>query len=91
MTRTATMVLVLTLCTSGTISASNCDQALTVAASQLRTAPMVQDKLDYSTNDAKCRVVIAQFVDAVTARQAAVTCQDSVGRQRALKIIDAEI
>src|ERR1700730_6634830 len=91
MTRTAIMVLVLTLCTSGAINASNCDQALTGAASQLRTAPIVQHKLDYATNDAKCRVVIAQFVEAVTPRQAAATCQDSVGRQRALKVIDAEI
>lgn len=91
MTRTAIVVLVLTLCTSGAINASNCDQALTVAASQLRTAPIVQHNLDYPTADAKCRVVIAQFVEAVTARQAAATCQESVGRQRALEILDEQI
>ena len=90
MTRSAIMVLALTLCTSGAINASNCDQALTVAGSQLRTAPIVQHNLD-PTGDAKCRVVIAQFVEAVTVRKAAATCQDSVGRQRALKVIDAEI
>ncbi|MGA9965312.1 MAG: hypothetical protein WBQ10_08915 [Terriglobales bacterium] len=45
----------------------------------------------HSAVDENCRVVIAQFVEAVTARQVAATCQDSVGRQRALKVIDAEI
>lgn len=47
--------------------------------------------MDRPAVDDNCRVVIAQFLEAVTARQAAATCQDSVGRQRALKAIDTEI
>jgi hypothetical protein len=89
MTRMAITVLVLTLCTSDVIKASDCE-ALTVAAPQIRTTPMVLDKLDYSTNDAKCHVV-AQFVEAVAARQAATTCQGSASRQSAFKIIAVEI
>ena len=45
----------------------------------------------HSAVDENYRVVIAQFVEAVTARQAAATCQNSVSRERALKVIDAEI
>jgi hypothetical protein len=47
--------------------------------------------MDHFAVDENCRVVIAQFVEAVTARQAAATCQNSVSRERALKVIDAEI
>ena len=91
MTRTAIVVFVLSLSTLQAISASNCDLALKAAASHLRLAPMRQDKVDYSSNDEKCRAFTKQFVEAVTARQAASTCQESVGRQRALEILDGQI
>src|ERR1700758_4682263 len=88
MTRTAIVVFVLSLSTLQATSASNCDLALKASHS---LAPMTQDKVDYSTNDEKCRAFTKQFVEAVTARQAASTCQESVGRQRALEILDGQI
>lgn len=91
MTRTAIVVFVLSLSTLQAMSASNCDLALKAAASHLRLAHITQDKVDYSTNDEKCRAFTEQFVEAVTARQAASTCQESVGRQRALEILDGQI
>jgi hypothetical protein len=42
-------------------------------------------------SDENCLAYFKQFVEAVAARQAAVTCQDDIGRQRALEILDAEI
>jgi hypothetical protein len=90
MTRTAIVVFVLSLSTLEAMSASNCDLALKAAASH-PLAPMTQDKVDHSTDDEKCRAFIKQFVEAVTARQAASNCQESVGRQRALEILDRQI
>jgi hypothetical protein len=83
-------LLLLSLSNATALGAAQCDQESTLASSQLRRARASQDSM-VSAADDQCRVVIAQFVEAVTARQAAATCQDSVGRQRALKVIDAEI
>jgi len=71
--------------------AAQCDQESTLASSQIRRARASQNSIAHSAVDENCRVVIAQFVEAVTARQAAATCQDSMDRQRALRVIDAEI
>jgi hypothetical protein len=84
-------LLLLSLSNAAALGAAQCDQDSTLAASHLRRARASQNSMDHSAVDKNCRVVIAQFVEAVTARQAAATCQDSVGRQRALKVIDAEI
>ena len=71
--------------------ATECDQESALAASHIRRARASQNSVSHSSVDEKCRVVISQFVEAVTARQAAATCQNSEGRERALRIIDAEI
>jgi hypothetical protein len=60
-------------------------------ASHLRHARASQNRMGHSADDQSCRVVITQFVEAVTARQAAATCQDGVSRQRTLEMLDAEI
>jgi hypothetical protein len=91
MTHTAVLVALLLLPTTAVFSASQCDQASTAAASQLRLARASQNSMDHSAHNENCDTVIKQFVDAVTARQAAATCEDSVSRQRALKILDAQI
>jgi len=52
---------------------------------------MAHNSMDYTSRDDNCRVFIKQFVEAVEARQAAATCQDSVARQRNLEILDGEI
>ena len=47
--------------------------------------------MDHVADVENCGVYLKQFVEAVTARQAAATCQDAVARQRALETIDVEI
>lgn len=81
----------LSLFTTGVLSAPQCDQESTLAASHLRRARASHNSMIRSAADEKCRLVLAQFVEAVAAREAAATCQDSASRQIALKLIDAEI
>jgi len=81
----------LSLSTTGVLSAPQCDQESTLAASHLRRARASLNSVNRSAADEKCRIVLMQFVEAVAAREAAATCQDSASRQSALKAIDAEI
>ena len=84
-------LLLLSMSNTAALGASECDQESTLGASHIRRARASQNSVSHSSVDEKCRVVISQFVEAVTARQAAATCQNSVSRERALRIIDAEI
>jgi hypothetical protein len=83
--------LLLSLSSAAALGAAQCDQDATLAASHLQHARASQNSMDHSAVGENCRVAIAKFVEAVTARQATATCQDGVDRQRALKVIDAEI
>ena len=83
--------LLIPLSTSPALSATSCDETSTVSASHLRYARMAHNSMDYRSRDDNCRVFIKQFVEAVEARRAAATCQDSVARQRNLEILDGEI
>ena len=76
---------------TATLGASLCDQTSIAAASHLRLAQASQSSMDHVPNGENCRAYFKQFVEAVTARQAAATCQDGVERQRALENLDAEI
>jgi hypothetical protein len=91
-TRTAIFVVhsLLLSCTTTALSASQCDPASIAVASHLRLARASQNSIDHA-NNANCRAYFKEFVEAVTARQTAVTCQDGLGRHRALELIDAEI
>jgi hypothetical protein len=82
-------LLLLSMSNTAALGASECDQDSTLGA--YRRARASQNSVTHSSVDEKCRVVISQFVEAVTARQAAAACQNSVSRERALRIIDAEI
>jgi hypothetical protein len=84
-------LLLLSMSSTAALGASDCDQESSLGASHIRRARESQNSVSHSSVDEKCRVVISQFVEAVTARQAAATCQNSVIRERALRIIDAEI
>jgi hypothetical protein len=84
-------LLLLSMPSTAALGASDCDQDSTLGASHIRLARASQNSVSHSSVDERCRVVISQFVEAVTARQAAATCQNSVSRERALRIIDAEI
>ena len=84
-------LLLLSMSNTAALGASECDQGSTLGASSIRRSRASHNSVTHSPVDEKCRVVISQFVEAVTARQAAATCQNSVSRERALRIIDAEI
>jgi hypothetical protein len=89
--RAAFALLLLSMSTAAALGASECDQELTLDASHIRRARASQNGVSHSSVDEKCRVVISQFVEAVAARQAAATWQNSISRERALRIVDAEI
>ena len=76
---------------TATLGASQCDQTSTAVVLHLRPARASQSIVDRVANVENCRAYFKQFVEAVTARQAAATCQDGVGRQRALEYLDVEI
>jgi hypothetical protein len=84
-------LLLVSMSTTAAFGASECDQKSTLSASHIWRARALQNSGNHSSVDEKCRVVISQFVEAVTARQAAATCLNSVSGERALRIIDAEI
>ena len=73
------------------LGASQCDQTSIAVASHLRLARASQSSMDHVANVENCHAYFKQFVEAVTARQAAATCQDAVARQRALENLDVEI
>jgi hypothetical protein len=85
------VLLLLSMSNTAALGTSECDQESTLSASHIRRVRASQNGGNHSSVDEKCRVVISQFVEAVTARQAAATCQNSVSREPALRIIDAEI
>ena len=92
MTRIAIIVApVLFLSTPLALRASECGQSSIVAASHLRFARASHNSMDRAVNADNCRAYFKQFVEAVTARQTAASCQDGRERQRALEILDAEI
>jgi hypothetical protein len=77
--------------TTTALSAPQCDPTSIVVSSHLRLARASHNSVDQAANDEECRAYFKQFVEAVTARQAAASCQDGLERQRALKILDTEI
>ena len=77
--------------TTAALSASQCDPASIAVASHLRLARASQNSIDHATNNANCRAYFKEFVEAVTARQTVATCEDGLGRHRALELIDAKI
>jgi hypothetical protein len=89
-TTACALIIAISLSITDTIQASQCDQAL-VAASQLGFAHTSQNRTNLAAQEGSCHAYLKQFIDAVTARQIAATCQDGVGRVRALETLDSEI
>jgi hypothetical protein len=50
-----------------------------------------QSRFDHAASGDTCGVYIKRFVEAVTARKDAASCQDGVERRRVLETLDAEI
>jgi hypothetical protein len=76
---------------TATLGASQCDQTSTAVTFHLRLARASEGSMEHVANVENCRAYFKQFVEAVTARQAAATCKNGVGRQRALENLDVEI
>ena len=91
LTGAAFALLLLSMPSTVALGAPECDQGSGPSASQIRRTRASQNSMNRSTATEDCHVVIAQFIEAVTARQAAASCQDDVSRERALKVLDVEI
>jgi hypothetical protein len=76
---------------TATLGASQCDQTSRTVASHLRPARASQSSMDHVADVENCHAYFQQFVEAIMARQAAATCQNGIGRQRALENLDVEI
>src|SRR5262245_19250531 len=77
--------------TASKADATNCAQVSELAASRVRWAAARQGRVDSAEAERKCRAYRIHFYDAVTARQAASICEDSINRQRELALLDGEI
>jgi hypothetical protein len=77
--------------TASKADASNCAQVADLAAARVRWAAARQGRVDSAEAERKCRAYRIHFYDAVTARQAASICENSINRQRELALLDGEI
>lgn len=80
------VLLVAQLLSPGAVRASGCDEALI----DLRL-PRASQQTKTASNGDSCRASTAQFIQAVTARQAVSACPDGETRRRALEMLDVEI
>jgi ribosomal protein S20 len=84
--------VLLLLSSTAAIAEPQCAYAsATIPSSDRRARHLQQNRLENTAGGEICRVYIKHFVEAVTARKDAASCQDGVARQRALEDIDAEI
>ena len=70
---------------------SACSQLSDLSAARLRWAVVRERRVDPSHGEESCRSYRSNFFEAVTTRQAASFCRDSIGRQRTLELLDSEI
>ena len=70
---------------------SACSQLPDLSAARLRWAAMRKSRVDPARNVENCRSYGTNFYEAVTTRQAASFCRDSIDRQRTLELLDSEI
>ena len=71
--------------------ASVCSQLRELVAARLRWETVRKSRVDPANHDMSCRSYGANFVEAVTARQAASVCRSGVELQRTLELLDIEI
>jgi hypothetical protein len=84
--------VLLLLSSTAAIAEPQCAYAsATVPSSDRGASRPQQNRLEHTASGEICRVYIKHFVEAVTARKDAASCQDGVTRQRVLDALDAEI
>jgi hypothetical protein len=70
---------------------SGCGQLRDLSAARLRWAAVRKSRVDAAHSEESCRAYGTNFFEAVTTRQAASFCRDSIDRQRTLELLDSEI
>ena len=70
---------------------SGCSQLSDLSAARLRWATVRKKPVNPAHNEESCRSYGTNFFEAVTTRQAASFCRDSIDRQRTLELLDSEI
>ena len=70
---------------------SGCSQLPDLSAARLRWAAVRKKPVNPAHNEESCRSYGTNFFEAVTTRQAASFCRDSIDRQGTLELLDAEI
>lgn len=84
--------VLLLLSSTAAVAEPQCASASAIVSSSDRGAGhLLQSRLDHNASGDTCRLYIKQFVEAVTARKDAASCQDGVARRRTLEFLDAEI
>ena len=68
-----------------------CSQLSDLSAARLRWAAARKSRVDPDHSEESCRSYGTNFFEAVTTRQAASFCRDSIDRQRTLELLDSEI
>ena len=68
-----------------------CGQLSDLSAARLRWAAVRKKPVNAGHNEESCRSYGTNFFDAVTTRQAASFCRDSINRQRTFELLDFEI
>jgi hypothetical protein len=71
--------------------ASVCGQLVNLSAARLRWETVRKSRVDPARSETSCRSYGANFVEAVTARQAASVCRSGIELQRTLELLDTEI
>jgi hypothetical protein len=71
--------------------ASVCVQLRDLDKVRLRWETVRKSRVDPADHETSCRSYDANFVEAVTARQAASACKSGVELQRTLELLDSEI
>jgi hypothetical protein len=89
------IVLAFALLTTATMAfatdGSVCGQLRDLDAAHLRWEAVRNSRVDPANHEMSCRSYDANFVEAVTARQAASACRSGIELQRTLEWLDSEI
>jgi hypothetical protein len=77
--------------TAPATDASVCGQLRDLDAVHLRWESVRKSRVDPANHEVSCRSYNANFVEAVTVRQAASGCRSGIELQRTLELLDSEI
>ena len=73
------------------VAASDCGKGADLAVDRYRTPPKRQNSVIHPQGGERCSEYSNRFFEAVKAREAVSTCDDGIGHQRDLDVLDTEI